>query len=61
MLEIISHCPVCGSPIYGRKQILLGDKAPKVVRTCSCASDHSVSQNVKEDYHYTDNIRDLLE
>ena len=36
-LEVVSHCPQCGSPIYGRKTMRSTDPyAPGVRYSCSC-------------------------
>ena len=37
-LEVVSACPLCGAPIYGRKQVLQEEPTPRVVFTCSCRS-----------------------
>ncbi len=35
LLEIVGACPICGSPIYGTKQIV-AEKSYEVRRTCLC-------------------------
>ena len=36
-LEVVSHCPSCGGPIYGRKTMRSTDPyAPDVRYSCSC-------------------------
>ncbi len=34
-LCVVSECPTCGSPIYGKSK-LLPDEAPIVKRSCKC-------------------------
>ena len=37
VLEVVSHCPQCGSPVYGRKTMRTTDPyGPGVRFTCSC-------------------------
>lgn len=37
VLEVVGHCPECGSPLYGKKMMRTTDPyAPGVRRTCSC-------------------------
>ncbi len=42
LLPIVSHCPVCGAPVYG-EQIIPRDKTPEVKYSCDC-------RNRKSDY-----------
>ena len=37
-LGIVSCCPICGAPIYGREAIDVGD-SPSVKHSCGCHSD----------------------
>lgn len=34
---IVSSCPKCGAPIYGKATVLV-DEVPTVKRTCSCSN-----------------------
>ena len=38
VLEVVSSCPTCGCPVYGRRQIWQGH-IPLVQRSCSCSPD----------------------
>lgn len=38
LLSIVSHCPKCGSPIYG-KQLVPQNETPSVKRSCNCSMD----------------------
>lgn len=37
-LEVVSHCPQCGSPIYGPRLAVIGQSV-KVLRTCRCGEE----------------------
>jgi predicted nucleic acid-binding Zn ribbon protein len=35
LLPIVSHCPTCGAPVYG-KQLVASDETPEVKYSCDC-------------------------
>lgn len=35
-LEVVSSCPQCGSPVYGKRTMARGGQEPPVRHTCAC-------------------------
>lgn len=46
-LEIVNFCPICGSPVYGRREIE-EQEPPMVKRTCSCFLSGQQSQQSQQ-------------
>lgn len=44
LLEIVGHCPSCGSPVYGKRQIGPDDTVI-IRRSCSCWTKPGAIQN----------------
>ena len=46
VLEIVSRCPTCGSPIYGN-QTTKATEVPVVVRTCICSQHRAIQDRLE--------------
>lgn len=41
LLEIVGSCPMCGSPVYGKRTLFAGE-TPQVQHSCNCLWNKTV-------------------